>query len=483
MESSYRKFAKDILVMGVANALVALSGIILLSVITKTLGAYDYGIWAQAQVTISLVLGFVGLGLPYAMTRFLPAKTDRGEIQEEFWSVFCLVFLAALIGSIIMIAGADFIAGAFFEGATQIVIITGLIILVWSLDMVLLGLYRSFRQMRRYSIFVVADAYGQIGIIAYLVLNGYGVLSMVLAVLAIRIVIFIILFFLVRHQVGIRKPHFSRIREYLSFSLPTIVGNVANWVVTSSDRYVIGYFLGAASVGAYSVADRLGSPLLMIIGVLGFVLPPTLSKLYDEGRMEEVRVHLDYSLKYALALAIPFVCGATILAKPVLRLFSTPEIASQGYLVLPVVALSTAVFVSGGVINHIIILVKKTKVSGMAWAVAAAVNLGLNILVVPYWGILGAAITTLIAYSVAEAIQLRCSFREFKFSIDWRFIIKSLIASAIMSVAVWKMAPEGTSATIVTIIAGVAIYGVVLILLRGFKKEEFRFFWGLFQRN
>jgi O-antigen/teichoic acid export membrane protein len=481
LESSYQKFFKDVLVIGITNVLVALSGIILLPLITKTLGAHDYGIWTQAQVAISLVLGFVGLGLPYAMTRFLPAKTNKEEIQEEFYSVVCLVFLVTLVVSIVLIAGAHFIAEAFFEGATDIVRITGLVILASALISPCYGFLRSFRQMKKYSIFTIADAYGQIGLIVYLVSNGHGILSMVLAVLAIKVVIFFILFFLMKSQIGVGKPHFSKTREYLSFSLPTIIGNVANWIVVSSDRYVIGYFLGVTSVGVYSAAYGLGSLPFMIIGILGFVLPPTLSKLYDEVRMEEVKTHLSYSLKYSLAITIPFAFGAAILAEPVLRLFSTPEIASEGYLVLPIMALSSLVFVFGGVINHIIILVKKTKISGAAWTIAAVVNLGLNILVVPRLGILGAAITTLLAYSIAEAIQLYYSFKEFRVSIDWSFIIKCLVASAIMSIAIWKMAPQGNSATILTVVAGAAIYGAILFLLKGFKKEEFKFFRELFQ--
>ena len=88
MKSFYEKFAKDALTIGIANILVALSKIIFLPMLTKTLGAHDYGIWAQVQVTMSMVLGVVGLGLPYALTRFLPAKTQKEEIREEFWSIF-----------------------------------------------------------------------------------------------------------------------------------------------------------------------------------------------------------------------------------------------------------------------------------------------------------------------------------------------------------------------------------------------------------
>ena len=483
MENSYQKFARDVLIIGIANALVALSSIILLPLITKTLGAHDYGIWAQVHVTMNLVVGFVGLGLPYAMTRFLPAKTNREEIQEEFYSVLWLVFLVTLVVSIVLIAAADFIAGAFFGGATGIVRITGLIILVSSLQTVFLSLFRALRQMKRYALFIIANTYVQIGLIAYLVSNGYGILSVVLVVLAITTIILLVLLFSIKSQIGIKRPHFHRIREYLSFGLPTIPASISAWVVASSDRYVISYFLGATSVGIYSAGYGIGSIILMAGGVLGFVLPPTLSKLYDEGKMEEVKTHLSYSLKYLLAVTIPFVFGAVILAEPVLRMFTTPEIASQGYFVVPLVALSTLFTTAYVPIAHIIILVKKTRIAATIWIVCALVNLGLNILVVPRWGILGAAITTLIAYGLALGLTTYYSFKEFRFPIDRRFIIKSLIASGAMSAALWAIAPEGTLATILTVLAGTAIYGAILLLLKGFSKEEFRFFRGLFQRG
>lgn len=117
------------------------------------------------------------------------------------------------------------------------------------------------------------------------------------------------------------------------------------------------------------------------------------------------------------------------------------------------------------------------------WIVAAVLNVGLNILVVPKMGILGAAITTLVVFLLATGAISYYSFKEFKFSIDWYFIIKSLIASAVMSLAVWLMAPQGNLDTILTVVAGVVIYGAILMLMRGFSKEEMKFFWRLFRRS
>ena len=162
---------------------------------------------------------------------------------------------------------------------------------------------------------------------------------------------------------------------------------------------------------------------------------------------------------------------------------SSIVIADEGYLVVPLTALSTLFAIAYLPIAHILLLAKKTRTEGVIWVVCAIVNLGLNIVVVPHLGILGAAITTLIAYGLGLGLTTYFSFKEFRFPIDWRFIAKSLIASGVMAAAVWAIAPEGTLATILTIIAGTAIYGAILLLLKGFNKEEFRFFRGLFKRT
>lgn len=481
MENSYQKFAKDVLIYGIATVFIQLGSIILIPMITKTMGAHDYGIWAQSQVTINLAMTLALLGLTGSMLRFLPAKTNEEEIQEEFYSVFYVIAAVSLILSIFFIVFAEFIAAALFDGATEIVRVTGLIILVYSLDTAFLTLFRAFQQVKRFSLFMIANSYGQIGLIAYLALNGHGILSIILAVLSIQALLLFILFFIIKAQIGFKRPHFLRMKEYFNFGMPTVPMSLASWVIYSSDRYVIAYFLGATFVGIYSVAYTLGSIIVMFAGVVGFVLPPLLSKLYDEGRISEVKTLLSYSLKYLLALAIPFVFGAAVLAEPVLRLFSTAEIAGEGYLVMPLITLGMLLACANSVIFLILVLVKKMKLAGAIYVIAAAISLGLNILVVPYLGILGAAITALISYSLVLGLTTYYSFKEFKFTIDWRFIIKSLVASAIMSSAIWLMHPQSNLATIITVVVGVAVYGIALLLLKGFNKEEFKFFRELFQ--
>ena len=247
-------------------------------------------------------------------------------------------------------------------------------------------------------------------------------------------------------------------------------------MVNSSDRYVIGIFLGTAFVGYYSPGYTLGNMISMFFAPLGFMLPAVLSKYYDENNMNEVKTVLKYSLKYFLLLAIPCALGLSLLSKPILTILSTPEIASQGYLITPFVAASALFFGAYAVIAQIIVLEKKTKITGTIWIMAAILNLGLNLIFIPYIGILGAAITTLLAFALAFILTSYYSSKYFTFDIDFGFILKSIFASLVMSLVIIKWNPVGTLNVLIVIGVCAVVYSVILLLLGGVKKEEIKFF-------
>jgi O-antigen/teichoic acid export membrane protein len=481
--TSYRKSAIDTVIVGAATFVQFLIGLFIMPLISKSMGAHGYGIWSQVNATIGLILPIANLGLGSALVRFLAAEKRREELREGFYSVTIALFGINLIVALIVIVFAGPIATQFFDGAVQIVRITGITIIVIALAENYLLLIRTFQQVKALSVFTTAETCLLTGLIAYLILNEHGILSVVTAFMAVKTLEFIVLFFMVKSKIGLGWPRFSRLKEFLSFGLPLTPRGIAFWLINLSDRYIISFFLGATSVGIYSAGYSLGSLPYAIIGVLSFVLMATLPQLYDEGRIDEVKTHLRYTLKYFLAIAIPFLFGAAILGKPVLRLFSTAEIASGGYIVVPLVALAVSLLSIHNIIWNILLLVKKTRILVIVWVIAAALNIGLNLLIVPTMGIIGAAIATLIAYALASAVVSYYSFKEFTFTIDWRFIIKSLIASVIMSAGVWLMRPQSLIATFITVIAGAVIYGVVLVLLRGFSRTELRFFKGLLRRD
>ena len=89
-------------------------------------------------------------------------------------------------------------------------------------------------------------------------LLSYGLLSIVQSALIINLILFLLLIIYLRPQIGFRIPNFSLIKKYLKFGLPTLLASMSYWVVNLTDRYIIAFYLGTASVGVYSAAYFLG---------------------------------------------------------------------------------------------------------------------------------------------------------------------------------------------------------------------------------
>lgn len=478
---SYKLFAQRVGFVGIVNLLVSLSGIILLPILTKTLTIEEYGMWVQIIVTITLISPIAGMGLPYTMVRFLAAEKDKKKIQEGFYSIAVFILFTSLAASFLLFVFSEPFAAAFLGNRAGLIQIISVIIPIECLNGLFLNFFRTFQRIKKYSIFNVLYTYGMVVLVAYSLLSGYGIFGALISFLIARMVVFLLMGSLIVSEIGIKIPNFSHIKEYLSFGLPTVPGNFSAWIVNSSDRYIIGYFLGVAFVGYYSPGYMLGAMISMFMAPIGFMLPAVLSKLYDEGKEGEVKTYLEYSLKYFLMLAIPSVFGLSLLSRPLLIMLSTSEIASYGYLITPFTAVSMLLSGLYSVVAQIIVLVKKTKISGSIWIIAAVVNLGLNFVFIPHFGILGAAMTTLFAYSLAFVLTAYYSFKYFKFDIDFRFILKSILASIVMSLVILKLSPVGTLNVLIVIGICVIVYAGILLLLKGIEKEEIGFFRGLFK--
>ena len=105
----------------------------------------------------------------------------------------------------------------------------------------------------------------------------------------------------------------------------------------------------------------------------------------------------------------------------------------------------------------------------------------MNLIFIPYIGILGAAITTLIAYTLAFGLTTYYSFKYFKFDIDFGFILKSIFASIVMSLVIIEWNPEGVLNVLIVIGVCATVYALILLFLKGIKKEEIAFFKELFR--
>jgi len=470
---SYQKFAKDVGFIGAVQVLTSLGTFFLLPIITKTLGTYDYGLWAQINITVSLISPIALMGLSMGFVRFLSSETETKIIREAVYSILFFVTISGLLASFLLYTFAEPLATFGFKDphATYFIQAGSLLIFLSVIESISLFYFRIFRQIQTFSYLTLFETFGKLFFILFLLKMGYGLLGVIEATLLVQGSIFLISLLMIISQIGFVIPRFTYIKEYLQFSLPLTPNSLVRWITESSDRYMVTYFLGLRSVGVYSAACSIGSLIQLFVSSLQLILLPELSKLFDENKMDEVKIYMSHSLRYFLLISIPAVFGLSALAKPLLGILTTDDFLS-GWFVIPIIAFSGLLAGIFQIFVNTMLLIKETKTTTYINIVAAVSNVLINLLLIPSIGIVGASLSTLFSYFLMAVLCMHISLKHFKLDFYLHDIAKSVLSSITMYLFVSYFAISSIIELFEIAGMGVLIYLVMMFLVGGFTDQE-----------
>jgi O-antigen/teichoic acid export membrane protein len=208
---SYQKFARDVGLIGIVQVLTNLGNFLLLPIITKSLGTHDYGLWAQITITISLISPLALMGLSMGFVRFLSSETDKEIIKETVYSILFFVTISGLLASFLLYMFADPLATLGFKEpeAAYFIQAGALLILVNVIEPISLFYFRVFRQIKKFSYLTLFEALGKLLFILVLLKMGYGLLSVIPAILLVQAAIILIAFLTIVSQIGFVIPRFT----------------------------------------------------------------------------------------------------------------------------------------------------------------------------------------------------------------------------------------------------------------------------------
>ncbi|MGZ4882167.1 MAG: oligosaccharide flippase family protein [Halobacteriota archaeon] len=478
--AKYTLTARRLGLTAVVTPICTLSNFILLPILTKTLAVADYGAWALIVVTLALLPWLTTLGLGASMTRFLAAETDKHEIREGFYSMGFVVLLTSSIVCGLLLVLVQQIASGLFQNNLTIALLFILNIWIACVTAFAMQYFIAFQQIKKDSFLVVFNAYLNTALIAFFVLLGYGLEGAVIALTIQQLVSCAVVLYLIVAQIGFTTPKFRHIREDLAFGIPLLPTSLSSWIVNSSDRYLLAFFLGEAAVGIYSPGYAIGSTLSMLSAPF-LLLNPILSKYYDDDNIADVRTMLTYSLKYYSGMALPCFFALSVLAKPLLLVLTTKQIAENGYLVTPLVAAGVVLVGMQSLFFLILWLKKMTTIVGSIWVLTAVFNFGLNLLLIPYLGMIGAALTTFLALLLAFVLITYYSLRQFTFDINYGFILKSLCGSCVIALFLLLWNPSGFLSIVVSVALAAVIYLIILLALRGLTLQEIKIVYRIYK--
>jgi O-antigen/teichoic acid export membrane protein len=300
---------------------------------------------------------------------------------------------------------------------------------------------------------------------------GFGVLGVVLAD---TVVTALLLLALIRWFTPLIGAVFSRsmLREALRFGLPRVPHAAAQQVIAVGDKFILTAFRPLSEVGVYSIGVSFGLTQKLFLSAFEYAWAP----FYYEHARDPGAVHLFSSMTtYGLAVLALLTAGLSAIGGDLLAA-ATQEQAGHYVPAADVVTwTAVGVFFQGTYLLTSIGLniTKNTQYYPVATVAAAAGNIGLNFLLVPRFGMMGAAWANAAAYALQAALAWRFSQRFFPVRYETRRI--ALLALAALVACVCARALPSMHPITGILVRGttvILVYGGLLTLTGFFKPEE-----------
>jgi O-antigen/teichoic acid export membrane protein len=401
------------------NILTILAGLLSFPIFTRLLSASDYGLMSLLGTTVYLGIGFGKLGIQQALVRLwkIEDKSHHVTFSTAFYGVL-MVSCAVIV--VVLLCLAVYLAEIRDENVLILALIAG-IILFESLKSILINKELVLERPARYNIAKILHKYLSIIVsIALLTTINNGVDDVFCGFYAASVIVFAWLYVSDKKIRPAFKFFDAKLfKEMMVFGFPLLIVELIDQVLSFSDRYFIAYFLDVVAVGQYSAAyNFIFNIQSVVISSFSLTIAPIVVRKYNSDGDAGVQAFLDSSIKYYCCIGSAVALGLFSVGPDVFILLASSRYEQAEPLVKPIVA---GYFFYGiyTIAAYKLFIHKRTVLAAIFMTTAAVVSVAANIILLPKIGVMGAAISTLIAYGVLFIIGLLLMWKM-------RFVIKIL---------------------------------------------------------
>lgn len=379
-------------------------------IIVRYLSTSDYGAWAYGLAFVGFFQAFSSLGLDRGITRFIPIYQERAEYDKLFGTLILALYTIFVVGVIVIgcvFGGSEVLPRLIMKDELSLAVMLVLIFIVpiHGFDELVIGLFASFGNaraifFRRYvlgpglKLFVAVLLIAFKGDVvflayAYLVANVTG-LSLYSAIL-VRFLHGQGLFDHFRLK-GVTIPA----KEIFAFTLPLLSSEILTVAMHSTDALMLGYFHGTTEVAAYQVILPLAHMNNVVMLSFSMLYVPLAARLFAHNDFAGINNLYWRTAVWLAIVSFPIFTATFFMAKPItLLLYGSPYESSAIYLQLLALAyyFSAALGLNGTTLKVLGKVVYVLIINGAA----LVTNVVLNLLLIPRYGALGAAIATAIS--------------------------------------------------------------------------------------
>jgi O-antigen/teichoic acid export membrane protein len=445
--------------------------VFLLPFYTRYLTPSDYGLLELLDLAITATVLLLGLSAAgEAMIRVYYEKDNEPQRNAVISSVLWIVLLIGTATSVLGAWAATPLSTILFHGASSELIRLAFFAMFFGCLCEVLMLYQQLK--RRPMIFVgcsVLQTLATIGLNVYFIAYRHmGVWGFVCSKCIVLSIASSVLLFLTVREVS---WHFHRAtaHEIVRFGLPLIVGGLATFTIHFSDRFFITRSCTLAELGVYALAYKIGMLVSVLVGApFNAVWNVT---CYAELANPSWRSQFARAFKY-LALVSAFgAVGLSLFARPILHL-AVPTQYFGAIALVPVIAAAYAIRTLGDFFPSILFIKKQSRLMSGLCGACATVNLGCNLMLIPRFGIQGAAWATLITWLTYFGLCWHFAHRTTPLPIR----LRPLLTIAVLTLAILILNSWATMSWLVAqwSFAGstVVVFSAALIFCGGLTRAE-----------
>lgn len=422
----------------VGNLFVRSVSFLLLPLYSNLISTEEFGSYALIMSLYAVVAVFYQSGLQSALSKYYLEEDNEHSRKEIFSTILNAAGIIGLILTVLIFLFSGWIAlettGS--SGYGDLIRIIFAALFFESITFITLHLLRTKELARKvvlYSTFsALVNLLFNLYLVYYLRLVIYGIIW---AQLITSLMVFLIILpFLKENYLPVMKT--DRLKIYFSFTYPLIIAGVLSASVDVIDRFIIDHFMGKSEVGIYSFSYRIALIMNIFVMSLRSAWTPYSIRLYNKG---------DYSNEFgksftkiiAVSLLIFLIVSIFIddlfnFSLSGFRLFDVQY--AGGVQIIPVILVS---YIFSAVITYYSVY---PYVSGKSFHflisdfIALVINLSLNFILIPLYGIMGAATATLISYLGSAFYLVIISERKIKITYEPFKIVLILALIAIFYV-------------------------------------------------
>lgn len=456
-------YVKHGLIYLLAKLAPALASFVVLAAYTRWMSTEEYGVFTTILVVASSVSLFAFGWLYVGIMRFWDRQAMSAGAVERLVTV-SVIGIALLVGLFTAIFGwwsgqpavaagffAVFLGSAFYEAYQRINSIT--------------------RKVNHYLLAEVGRTLFTTGIGLLLVWLGYSWMGAIGGVLlGILLVLLVSGAFWKHFRLCWREVDMTVLKTLLVYGLPLSLSLVLLEVIHTSDRIMIGWLRGYAEAGEYAVAYNLPFQILMMLtSSLNLAAYPVVIRTLEREGKEQAEARLRQYFVLLMGVSIPAIFGLVGIADIFIPLLVGEEFVAASLQLLPWIGL--AVFANCIYLFYVSLsfqLAQHTAGSVKVVGVAAVVNLLLNLLLIPGYGLLGATAASIAAYLICLVYGYFLGRQYFALQVPWKEVGVILLASVGMY-GLMRALPEvslpGVVLLVLRILVGIASYAMLVWLL------------------